>query len=289
LEIAEEHIPENVYELLLEEYPEPEIAEEDDTEKESSEDDEQEESTELTLEEKLEILDERISELRNSLLKAKTKLGGLNDDIEALQLTQKAELEIAKENWERTNKEFNEHIKPVKEAHKVAIKALKDSQKEKAKQLKSEIKSYENAIPLAEEEKLLLTNKGKLQLLLNNQDSIEKLRNRYIDAEVAKRSDYPIFMAVSERGGKNNSGDYMYLTDEDGNIVEDAFGNPEIDQDLVNHRVSRTELLSLAEAKPKMAMAAEPREKYLVKGKEPYIAEAFVQFAVEQGFDFWTN
>lgn len=289
IEIAEENIPENIYELLLEEYPEPEIAEEEDTEKENTEDDEQEESTELSLEEKLEFLDERISELKSSLVKAKTKLDGLNDEIEALELTQKAELEIAKENWEGTAREFNEHIKPIKEAHKVALKALKDSQKEKAKKLKAEIKSYENAIPSAEEEKLLLTNKGKLQLLLNNEDSIEKLRNRYIDAEVAKRSDYPIFMAVSERGGKNNSGDYVYMTDEDGNIVEDTFGNPEIDQDLVNHRISRTELLSLAEAKPKMVMAAEPREKYLVKGKEPYIAEAFVQFAVEQGFDFWNN
>jgi type I restriction enzyme M protein len=289
VEIPEENIPENIYELLLEEYPEPEIAKEEDTEKVNTEEDEQEESTELSLDEKLELLDERISELRSSLVKAKTKLDGLNDEIEALELTQKAELEIAKENWEGTTKAFNEQYKPVKEAHKVALKALKDSQKEKAKQLKAEIKSYENAIPLAEEEKLLLTNKGKLQLLLNNEDSIEKLRNRYIDAEVAKRSDYPIFMAVSERGGKNNSGDYVYLTDEDGNIVEDAFGNPEIDQDLVNHRISRTELLALAADKPEYSMAAEPKAQYLVKGKKPYIAEAFVQFAIEQGFDFWTN
>lgn len=289
VEIAEENIPENIYELLLEEYPEPEIAEEEDTEKENTEEDEQEESTELSLEEKLELLDERISELKSSLVKAKTKLDGLNDEIEALELTQKAELEIARENWEGTTKAFNEQYKPVKEANKVALKALKDSQKDKAKQLKAEIKSYENAIPLAEEEKLLLTNKGKLQLLLNNEDSIEKLRNRYIDAEVAKRSDYPIFMAVSERGGKNNSGDYVYLTDENGNIVEDTFGNPEIDQDLVNHRISRTELLALAAEKTQFAMAAEPKAQYLVKGKEPYIAEAFVQFAVEQGFDFWTN
>jgi type I restriction enzyme M protein len=296
IEISDENIPENIYELLLEEFPEPEIVDEGtetDKEKkekkEKEEEEEKEESPELSLEEQFDLLDERISELRSSLVKAKTKLDGLNDEIEAIQLTQKAELEIAKEKWEGTNRGFNEHIKPVKEAHKLALKALKDSQKVKAKQLKFEIKSYENVIPLAEEEKLLLTNKGKLQLLLNNDDSIEKLRNRFIDAEVAKRSDYPIFMAVSERGGKNNSGDYVYLTDEDGNIVEDAFGNPEIDQDLVNHRISRTELLSLAEEKPKYATAADPQAKYLVKGKEAFIAEAFVQFAVEQGFDFWTN
>ncbi len=47
----------------------------------------------------------------------------------------------------------------------------------------------------------MLTNKGKLQLLLDNEDSIEKIRSRYIDAKAAKQLDYPIFMAVSEKGG----------------------------------------------------------------------------------------
>ena len=42
-----------------------------------------------------------------------------------------------------------------------------------------------------------------------------------------------LFLWRSERGGKNNSGDYEYLLDDDGNLIEDAFGNPEIDQDLV--------------------------------------------------------
>ncbi|MFC6997733.1 restriction endonuclease subunit M [Rufibacter roseus] len=302
LDIPEEEIPENIYELILEEYPEPEMAEEEnaDSEKETSEDEETEETTELTLEEKLDLLDERISELKDSLLKTKTKLEGLNDEVEALVLTQKAEIEIAKDNWEGTKAACTAHIKSIKEAHKIALKTLKDGQKEKAKQLKSEIKSYENAIPLAVEEKLLLTNKGKLQLLLNNDDSIEKLRNRFIDAEVAKRSDYDIFMAVSERGGKNNSGDYIYRTDKDGNIVEDAFGNPEIDQDLVNHKISRNELLSMVAAQghslqtataeaSTLPMAADSNGKYLAKEKKLCIAEAFVQFAIEQEFDFWKN
>lgn len=32
--------------------------------------------------------------------------------------------------------------------------------------------------------------------------------------------DYPIFMATSERSGKNNSGDYIILTDRDGHLVD---------------------------------------------------------------------
>lgn len=273
LDIPEENIAEEIFELLLEEYPEPEIEEEETTETES--DEEEEESNEpLTLDDKLEIIEEKISSLRNGLLKAKGKLEGLADDVEGMKLTHKAELEIALENWEGTKKDFNIHIKPVKEQHKVAIKTLKDSQKEKAKQLKAEIKNYDKQIPLAEEEKLLLTNKGKLQLLLDNEDSIEKIRNRYIDAEVAKQLDYPIFMAVSERGGKNNSGDYEYLLDDDGNLIEDAFGNPEIDQDLVNHDITREDLLT---------------PDFDFEKSDLNIAEAFVKFSKEQGFDFWKN
>lgn len=276
LDISEDQIPEEIFELLLEEYPEPEIEEEqDDSDKKDKEDDEDEDESEpLSLEDKLDLVDDKISDLKSNLIKAKGKLDGLNDEVEALQNKQKSEIEIALENWEGTKKEFNAHIKPVKEEHKQEVKNLKEAQKEKAKQLKAEIKNYEKEIPLAEEEKLLLTNKGKLQLLLNNEDSIEKLRNRYIDAEVAQRLDYPIFMAVSERGGKNNSGDYEYLLDEDGNLIEDAFGNPEINQDLVNHSITRDELLS---------------PDFDFEKVELNIAEAFVQFAKEQKFDFWTE
>jgi len=108
----------------------------------------------------------------------------------------------------------------------------------------------------------------------NNEDSIEKIRNRYIDAEVTKQLDYPIFMAVSERGGKNNSGDYEYLLDDDGNLIEDAFGNPEIDQDLVNHSITRDHLIN---------------PDFDFEKADLNIAEAFVKFCKEQGFDFWKN
>ncbi|OGI94415.1 hypothetical protein A3A03_03935 [Candidatus Nomurabacteria bacterium RIFCSPLOWO2_01_FULL_40_18] len=44
--------------------------------------------------------------------------------------------------------------------------------------------------------------------------------------------DYPIFMAVSKKGGKDNSGDYIYKKDADGNIQYDAYGKKVIDHDL---------------------------------------------------------
>tara|TARA_B100000795_G_C22805779_1_gene444813 strand:- start:4220 stop:6943 length:2724 start_codon:yes stop_codon:yes gene_type:complete len=270
-DIPEENIAEEIFELLLEEYPEPEIEEEKADETEF----EEEESNEpLSLDDKIEIIEDKISDLKNGLLNAKGKLEGLSDEVEAMQNKQKAEITIAKDNRDGTMNEFNASIKPIKDEQKIILKILRDSQKEKSKQIKAEIKSYYKQIPLAEEEKLLLTNKGKLQLLLENDDSIEKIRNRYIDAEVAKQLDYPIFMAVSERGGKNNSGDYEYMLDEDGNLMEDAFGNPEIDQDLVNHSITRNDLLT---------------PDFDFEKANLNIAEAFVKFSKEQNFDFWQN
>lgn len=283
LEISEDRIPEEIYELLLEEFPEPEVAEEEDAETSGETEDAEtvvdveeieDPSEPQTLEELTEAADEKINELRRGLLKAKENLDGLGDELEALVNKQKTEIEIARQNWNAAAKDLTAFINQTKEEHKKAHKELKDRQKDLTKKYKAEIKTYESAIPLAEEEKLLLTNKGKLQILVNGGEGIEHLRNRFIDAEVAKRLDYPIFMAVSERGGKNNSGDYEYLVNENGNMVEDRFGNPEIDQDLVNHAIRRDDLLNKADE---------------IKDEDCNIAESFVKFAKEQGFDFWKD
>jgi len=44
--------------------------------------------------------------------------------------------------------------------------------------------------------------------------------------------DYPIFMAVSKKGGKDNSGDYVYKKDENGNYVHGTNGRKVLDHDL---------------------------------------------------------
>ena len=110
-----------------------------------------------------------------------------------------------------------------------------------------------------------------MELLLADSDLLGTLKERWIDAEVAKKLDYPIFMAVSERGGKNNSGDYEYLTDEDGNLIEYDDGQPVINQDLVNFDLGPDDL-SDASSLPE---------------SQVFIAEAFVKFAQKHGFDFW--
>lgn len=46
------------------------------------------------------------------------------------------------------------------------------------------------------------------------------------------KNDYPIFMAVSKKSGKDNSGDYVYKKDKDGNILYDSQGRKFLDHDL---------------------------------------------------------
>ncbi len=186
------------------------------------------------------------------------------------------ELEAITGQWEGSKSDLRAHLKGIKDGQKAALKALQEKQKAWQKSVKAEIKQLENEIPLAEYKMKLLSNRGKLELVLADADLIGTLKERWIAAEVAKRLDYPIFMAVSERGGKNNSGDYEYLVDEDGSLVQFPDGHPQegqlaVDQDLVNFDLTADDLADAAR----------------IPDEELCVAEAFVQSAQEQGFDFW--
>jgi type I restriction enzyme M protein len=66
-------------------------------------------------------------------------------------------------------------------------------------------------------------------------------------------SNYPIFMAVSQKSGKNNSGDYIYKKDSDGNYSFDPKGRKAVEHDL------------------------------------DQIADQFIKFAQEQNLSFWSD
>ena len=75
-----------------------------------------------------------------------------------------------------------------------------------------------------------------------------------------KVDDYPIFFAVSEKGGKDNSGDYIFLENSDGQYKLDENGHLIIEHDLHNH-----------------------------DGELPDgIAEAFIEWARDQELSFWS-
>jgi len=73
--------------------------------------------------------------------------------------------------------------------------------------------------------------------------------------------DYPIFFAVSEKSGKNNSGEYVYTKDENGRPKLDKHGHFVLEHDLHNHNGD------------------------LPDG----IAEAFIEFAKSEKLSFWSE
>ena len=75
------------------------------------------------------------------------------------------------------------------------------------------------------------------------------------------KDDYPIFFAVSEKGGKDNSGDYVYLKNEDAKDKLDRNGHLIVDHDLHSHN-----------------------------GELPDgIAEAFIEWAKDEKLSFWRH
>ncbi len=75
-----------------------------------------------------------------------------------------------------------------------------------------------------------------------------------------KVEDYPIFFAVSEKGGKDNSGNYIYLENSDGQYKLDENGHLIVNHDLHNH------------------------DGELSEG----IAEAFIEWAQSEKLSFWS-
>lgn len=82
---------------------------------------------------------------------------------------------------------------------------------------------------------------------------------KWDDELCPKVDDYPIFFAVSEKGGKDNSGDYIYVKNGNGQYKLDKNGHLIVDHDLHNH------------------------DGELSDG----IAEAFVEWAKSEKLSFW--
>ncbi|MFH1861436.1 MAG: N-6 DNA methylase [bacterium] len=94
--------------------------------------------------------------------------------------------------------------------------------------------------------------KGQVEYLLQDEKLIARYREAWLADKAVEELDYPIFFAVSEKGGKDNSGDPIYKKDVNGEIMLDNHGHLIVDHDLDE------------------------------------IADVFIAFAKEQGFDFWT-
>ena len=74
-----------------------------------------------------------------------------------------------------------------------------------------------------------------------------------------RKDDYPIFFGVSEKSGKDNSGDYVYVKNGDGKPKLDKYGHFIVDHDLHNHNGELSD----------------------------GIAEAFIEWAKKENLSFW--
>lgn len=105
--------------------------------------------------------------------------------------------------------------------------------------------------------------------------------------------DYPIFFAVSQHPGKDNSGEYIYLMGPDGRPLLDLFGHKIVDQDLFDvRRILETQLNRLKERDKEKPWKQDEHQKLYEKllleiPERPTVAKAFIEFAKEQKLTFW--
>ncbi len=276
-DVPENVIPEAVADLIAETFSETEAETDESANGNGEEADEgQDAETADADEDRVALAEERLHDLKSALLKAKQRLIDLESDREALEQMKDKEIDAMNLSWSGEKTELRSRVKEVRQSYQVSLKALKERHKAAQKPIKAEIKALEILIPQAERNLKKLTTRGRLELILADDDLIGTLKERWIAAEVSKQLDYPIFMAVSERGGKNNSGDYEYMLDADGSLIEFPDGHPQegqlvVNQDLVNYDLRPEDLADASR----------------IPDEQLCVAETFVRFAQEQKFGFW--
>ena len=106
-----------------------------------------------------------------------------------------------------------------------------------------------------------------------------------------KTDDYEVFFAVSEQGGKDSTGEYVYVLNSVGERVQDMQSHPIVDHDLYNIglelRQQRDGALGRAQTDAERGrIRSRYAEKRQVVPDRPGIAEGFVEWGKTQGFGF---
>jgi type I restriction enzyme M protein len=188
---------------------------------------------ELTaLSERAELTEDDLPPLLFSFLQAEFEKAETSDNGES-EAEEAAEIE--------TDEELTERIENLQER----LDAMQGRAKGKA--------DLKRALAEAQRKLASRTLKGQFEYLRQNEKLLARYRESWLAEKAAEELDYPIFFAVSEKGGKDNSGDPIYKKDENGELALDHHGHLIVDHDLDE------------------------------------IAQAFIAFAKEQGFDFWVE
>lgn len=183
--------------------------------------------------------------------------GFLNSFFGTYEETEEAEVaDVEKESNEQvkaseTFEDLQESIDTLKEEIETLQKEVTLAIREKKKELTKKLKAFQKSLAEKEYTISLKTVSGRLNILLNSEKDLEAFHKFWLLSKSAKELSYPIFMATSQKSGKDNSGEYVYKKGENGELMLDEHGHL-----IVNHDLD-------------------------------FIGEKFVEFARKQGFDFW--
>ena len=264
-DIPEDNILPNILDLMIELFNTEEELINDDSVLDEAEENEQTEEVEGDdIETQYQNFEEEIHSNQSQITAIKSKLLSLADDLKALEEKFDLEKKTIKDDESISKDDKKNMVKETTEKYKVDKQVLKEKIKAEEKSLKKDLKSLEISLEKTIYKQQIITYKGKLKLILNDPDAIAALNNRFVDAEVSKKLDYQIFMAVSERGGKDNSGRYI-------NLEEVEEGIYRIDQDLVNYDLDSGQLNSFDS----------------LNESQMCISESFIKFAKFNKFNFW--
>jgi len=124
-DVPEEALPEAIADLLMELYPEPEedsADAEEDAVIEQNEDDEPEISS---VEERMALAEERLNDLKATLVRSKQRLFELEAEVDVLELEREQEINALKESWSGGKGDLRSRVSDVTQSYKVKLKDLK--------------------------------------------------------------------------------------------------------------------------------------------------------------------
>jgi len=272
-EIYLDTLPDEVADLLIEYFPNEDIETNDDYEGNTEDD----AIMDDTLASSFEAIQDTISDLKLQIVDRKTELIDIDHNITALMQKLDLDYEAQAKVIDKQDRERSNRLKDLKAEHRSLIKKHRAESTKTKKSIIKQIEYLQRQLCEVEYTAQVSTTRGQLEYILGNSELLEILQNKWINKALNDKLDYPIFMAVSEKGGKNNSGNYEYVIN-NGSICEFPQGHPQegmpiVDQDLVNFSLTQSDFENVKG----------------LKSKELCIAEKFVLFAVENKLEFWVG
>lgn len=185
----------------------------------------------------------------------------LSNFLNSFYSTYDEELEIVEEKKDNddekaqaeTAEDLQEDINTLNEEINELQIELKTADREKKKELNKKLTALQKKLSEKEYALGLKTIGGRLNILLSSKKDLEEFHKFWLQSKSAKELSYPIFMATSQKSGKDNSGEYVYKKDANGALMLDDHGHLIVDHDL------------------------------------DFIAEKFIEFAKRQRFEFWQD